>query len=149
MAQYFLIHPTHPQRKLIAQAVHIVRGGGLIVYPTDSCYALGCHIGNKHAMERIRAIRRLNDSHHFTLVCRDLSEISRYAIGRQSRVPVAQGHHTGQLHILVAGYARGAAAAAESAPQDHRSSHSRPPGSAGTARRARRAAVILYSAAAR
>jgi len=79
MAQYFLIHPTHPQPRLLQQAAQIVHGGGLIVYPTDSCYALGCQIGNKPAMDRIRAIREVDEHHHFTLVCRDLSEIARYA----------------------------------------------------------------------
>ena len=79
MAQYFIIHPTHPQQRLIDQAVDIVRRGGLIVYPTDSCYALGCRIGDKDAMERMRAIRQLDSRHLFTLVCRDLSEIGRYA----------------------------------------------------------------------
>jgi tRNA threonylcarbamoyl adenosine modification protein (Sua5/YciO/YrdC/YwlC family) len=79
MAQYFVIHPTHPQRRLIQQTADIVRGGGVIVYPTDSCYALGCHVGDKEAMERIRAIRRVPAGHHFTLVCRDLSELGRYA----------------------------------------------------------------------
>jgi len=79
MAQYFVIHPTHPQGRLIEHAAEIVRGGGLIVYPTDSCYALGCRPGDKQAMERMRAIRQVDERHHFTLVCRDLSEISRYA----------------------------------------------------------------------
>ena len=79
MAQYFIIHPTHPQQRLIEQAAEILRRGGLIVYPTDSCYALGCHIGDKDAMERMRVIRQLDAQHHFTLVCRDLSEIARYA----------------------------------------------------------------------
>jgi tRNA threonylcarbamoyl adenosine modification protein (Sua5/YciO/YrdC/YwlC family) len=79
MAQYFIIHPTHPQQRLIEQAAEIVRRGGLIVYPTDSCYALGCHIGDKEAMERMRAIRQVDAQHRFTLVCRDLSEIGRYA----------------------------------------------------------------------
>jgi len=79
MAQYFEIHPTHPQRRLIMQSAQIVRDGGLLVYPTDSCYALGCHIGDKRAMDRIRAIRKVDDRHHFTLVCRDLSEIASYA----------------------------------------------------------------------
>jgi tRNA threonylcarbamoyl adenosine modification protein (Sua5/YciO/YrdC/YwlC family) len=79
MAQYFVIHPTDPQQRLIELAAHIVRDGGLIVYPTDSCYALGCRLGDKAAMERIRAIRQVDSRHHFTLVCRDLSEISRYA----------------------------------------------------------------------
>jgi tRNA threonylcarbamoyl adenosine modification protein (Sua5/YciO/YrdC/YwlC family) len=79
MAQYFVIHPTHPQQRLIERAADIVRHGGLIVYPTDSCYALGCHVGDKEAMERIRAIRQVAAGHHLTLVCRDLSEIARYA----------------------------------------------------------------------
>jgi len=79
MAQYFVIHPDNPQRRLLQQAAEIVRAGGLIVYPTDSCYALGCHLGDKSAQERIRAIRAVGPRHHFTLVCRDLSEIARYA----------------------------------------------------------------------
>jgi tRNA threonylcarbamoyl adenosine modification protein (Sua5/YciO/YrdC/YwlC family) len=79
MAQYFVIHLDNPQRRLIQQAAEIVRRGGLIVYPTDSCYALGCQLGDKAAQERIRAIRQVDARHHFTLVCRDLSEISRYA----------------------------------------------------------------------
>lgn len=79
MAQYFVIHPHNPQGRLLQQAAEIVRAGGLIVYPTDSCYALGCHIGDKAAQERIRAIREVGAQHHFTLVCRDLSEIARYA----------------------------------------------------------------------
>jgi tRNA threonylcarbamoyl adenosine modification protein (Sua5/YciO/YrdC/YwlC family) len=79
MAQYFVIHPTHPQPRLLQQAAQIAHGGGLIVYPTDSCYALGCQIGNKSAIERIRAIRDIDAKHHFTLVCRDLSEIAHYA----------------------------------------------------------------------
>ena len=79
MAQFFQIHPLNPQPRLIRSAVDIVKKGGVIVYPTDSCYALGCHIGDKAAMERIRAIRQVDDRHHFTLVCRDLSEIAQYA----------------------------------------------------------------------
>ena len=79
MAQYFEIHPTHPQARLIKRAVEIVRRGGVIAYPTDSSYALGCHIGDKEAMERIRRIRRVDNRHNFTLVCRDLSEVAQYA----------------------------------------------------------------------
>jgi tRNA threonylcarbamoyl adenosine modification protein (Sua5/YciO/YrdC/YwlC family) len=79
MAQFFQIHPDNPQQRLIRQAVDVVRGGGIIVYPTDSGYALGCDMGNKKAKDRIRQIRRVDDSHVFTLVCRDLSEISTYA----------------------------------------------------------------------
>ncbi|MDE2388398.1 MAG: threonylcarbamoyl-AMP synthase [Betaproteobacteria bacterium] len=79
MAQFFSIHTDTPNIRLIRQAVAIVRGGGVIVYPTDSCYALGCHIGDKDAMTSIRAIRQVDERHHFTLVCRNLAEIATYA----------------------------------------------------------------------
>jgi tRNA threonylcarbamoyl adenosine modification protein (Sua5/YciO/YrdC/YwlC family) len=79
MAQFFQIHPDNPQVRLIRRTVEIVRDGGVIVYPTDSSYALGCLIGDKAAMDRIRRIRQVDDSHNFTLVCRDLSEIATYA----------------------------------------------------------------------
>lgn len=79
MSQFFEIHPETPQQRLIQQAVRIVTGGGVIVYPTDSCYALGCHLGDKAAAERIRRIRGIDGDHNFTLVCRDLSEIGTYA----------------------------------------------------------------------
>jgi len=79
MSQYFSVHPTHPQPRLIAQAAAIVRAGGVIAYPTDSCYAIGCHIGDKEAMQRLRNIRKIDDKHHLTLMCRDLSEIATYA----------------------------------------------------------------------
>jgi tRNA threonylcarbamoyl adenosine modification protein (Sua5/YciO/YrdC/YwlC family) len=79
VAQFFSIHTQTPHLRLIKQAVAIVRNGGIIVYPTDSCYALGCHVGDKDAMSRIRTIRQVDDHHHFTLVCRDLAEISTYA----------------------------------------------------------------------
>lgn len=79
MSQFFSIHPDNPQPRLIRQAVEIIRGGGVIVYPTDSCYALGCHVGDKAAMERIRAIREVDARHHFGLLCRDLAEAAVYA----------------------------------------------------------------------
>jgi tRNA threonylcarbamoyl adenosine modification protein (Sua5/YciO/YrdC/YwlC family) len=79
VAQLFKIHPEDPQPRLIRQAAQIVRRGGVIAYPTDSCYALGCHIGDKGAMERIRAIRGVDAKHHLTLVCRNLAEIGQYA----------------------------------------------------------------------
>ncbi len=79
MAQFFRIHPENPQARLISQAVDIIRQGGLIIYPTDSAYAFGCHIGDKEALERIRAIRQLDKHHNFTLMCRDLSELATYA----------------------------------------------------------------------
>lgn len=78
MSQFFEIHPDNPQQRLISQAVNIVERGGVIAYPTDSCYALGCLIGDKNAMERIRRIRQVGKEHHFTFVCSDLSEISTY-----------------------------------------------------------------------
>ncbi len=80
MSQFFYIHPENPQTRLINQAVEIIKSGGVIVYPTDSGYALGCAIGDKHAMDRIVAIRRLPENHNFTLVCSDLSELSTYAL---------------------------------------------------------------------
>jgi tRNA threonylcarbamoyl adenosine modification protein (Sua5/YciO/YrdC/YwlC family) len=80
LAQFFAIHPTHPQLRLVRQAAEIVRGGGLIAYPTDSCYALGCIIGDKPAMQRLRRVRGIDEKHQLTLMCRDLSEISTYAL---------------------------------------------------------------------
>src|SRR5260221_289202 len=79
MAQYFSVHPDNPQPRLIRHAVEIIREGGVIAYPTDSCYALGCHIGDKAAMERIRRIRAMDERHHLTLVCRDLSQVGQFA----------------------------------------------------------------------
>lgn len=75
----FYVHPENPQTRLINQAVAIIRNGGVVVYPTDSGYALGCQLENKYGMERICQIRRLDDKHNFTLLCRDLSELSLYA----------------------------------------------------------------------
>lgn len=79
MAQFLEIHPQDPQPRLIGRAAEILREGGVIVYPTDSSYALGCQLGEKSALDRIRMIRRVDDKHNFTLVCRDLSEIATYA----------------------------------------------------------------------
>jgi tRNA threonylcarbamoyl adenosine modification protein (Sua5/YciO/YrdC/YwlC family) len=80
MAQLFAIHPTHPQQRLVHRAADMVRAGGLVAYPTDSCYALGCHRGDAKATERLRRIRGLDERHHLTLMCRDVAEISRYAM---------------------------------------------------------------------
>lgn len=79
MSQFFYVHPDNPQARLITQAVAIIRSGGVVVYPTDSGYALGCQLENKQALERICKIRRIDDKHNFTLLCRDLSELSLYA----------------------------------------------------------------------
>ena len=79
MAQFFTVHPTNPQSRLIKQAAAMIRDGTVIAYPTDSCYALGCHLGDKDAVSRIRRIRGLDDNHFMTLMCRDLSELAHYA----------------------------------------------------------------------
>jgi tRNA threonylcarbamoyl adenosine modification protein (Sua5/YciO/YrdC/YwlC family) len=79
VSQYFELHPLTPQTRLIRRAADIVRGGGVIAYPTDSCYALGCHIGDKNALERVRRIRQADRHHHFTLMCRNLADVGRFA----------------------------------------------------------------------
>ncbi|MGH3550250.1 MAG: L-threonylcarbamoyladenylate synthase [Pseudonocardiaceae bacterium] len=78
MARYFDVHPVDPQRRAISQVVELVRGGGLIAYPTDSCFALGCQLGNPDGLNRIREIRHLDDKHHFTLVCRDFAQLGQF-----------------------------------------------------------------------
>ncbi|MBP2337602.1 L-threonylcarbamoyladenylate synthase [Saccharothrix coeruleofusca] len=78
MARYFDVHPVNPQRRTIDQAVELIRQDGLIAYPTDSCYALGCRLGNKDALDRIRQIRHLDDRHHFTLMCRDFAQLGQF-----------------------------------------------------------------------
>ncbi|MCA1770287.1 MAG: threonylcarbamoyl-AMP synthase [Halomonas sp.] len=79
MSQFFHIHPDNPQKRLIDQSIQIIRSGGVVAYPTDSGYALGCHLGDKKAVEKIKRLRSLDDKHNFTLVCSDLSEIGTYA----------------------------------------------------------------------
>ena len=101
MSQYFTVHLTHPQRRLLVQAADIVRGGGVIVYPTDSTYALGCHIGDKAALDRIRSIRRLDKLHHFTLICRDLSELSIYAQVDNSSYRILKHYTPGPFTFLL------------------------------------------------
>jgi tRNA threonylcarbamoyl adenosine modification protein (Sua5/YciO/YrdC/YwlC family) len=78
VARYFDVHPDNPQARSIRQIVDVIRDGGLIVYPTDSCFALGCQMGNRAGLERIRQIRHLDDRHHFTLVCRDFAQLGQF-----------------------------------------------------------------------
>ncbi|HSU76132.1 MAG TPA: L-threonylcarbamoyladenylate synthase [Burkholderiales bacterium] len=85
MAQFFSIHPTHPQQRLVRRAGQLLRGGGLIAYPTDSCYALGCMQAATKAIERLRQVRDVDERHHLTLMCRDLSEVGAYAIVDDAR----------------------------------------------------------------
>ncbi|OAM52620.1 threonylcarbamoyl-AMP synthase [Methylovorus sp. MM2] len=101
MAQYFVIHPENPQPRLISQAVEILRNGGVIAYPTDSSYALGCVLGNKDAQDRIRAIRRVDDDHLFTLVCRNLSELAVYAQVDNSQFRLLKANTPGQYTFIL------------------------------------------------
>lgn len=101
MTQLFEIHPQNPQSRLISQAVALIRNGGLIVYPTDSGYALGCHIGDKKALDRIRRIRKLEKSHNFTLVCRDLSELGIYARVDNASFRVLKNHTPGPYTFIL------------------------------------------------
>ncbi|MBL1275045.1 MAG: threonylcarbamoyl-AMP synthase [Ectothiorhodospiraceae bacterium] len=101
MSQFFQIHPENPQQRLIDKAVDIINGGGVIVYPTDSSYALGCHIGDKAAMERIRTIRQVDAKHNFTLVCRDLSEIASYAKVANSAYRLIKNHTPGPYTFIL------------------------------------------------
>ena len=103
MSQYFQIHPDNPQQRLIHQAVELVRNGAVIVYPTDSAYALGCHLGDKKALDRIRRIRQVDDKHNFTLVCRDLSEISTYAKVDNSAYRLINAHTPGPYTFILKG----------------------------------------------
>jgi len=101
MSQFFQIHPDNPQARLIARAVEIVRSGGVIAYPTDSAYALGCQLGDKSALERIRRIRKLDDKHNFTLVCRDLSELGTYARVDNSIFRLIRNHTPGPYTFIL------------------------------------------------
>lgn len=101
MSQFFAIHSTHPETRLIKRAVDIVRKGGVIAYPTDSCYAIGCHIGDKHAMERMRRIRGVDDRHHFTLMCRDLSDIGTFAKVDNAQYRLLKTHTPGTYTFIL------------------------------------------------
>ncbi len=101
MAQFFAVHPTHPQLRLIRQAAEIVRRGGLIAYPTDSCYALGCHLGDASAQARLRRVRGMDDRHHLTLMCRDLSEIAAYAVFDNAQFRVLKAATPGSYTFIL------------------------------------------------
>lgn len=101
MSQFFQIHPDNPQQRLVRQAVDIIRDGGVIAYPTDSAYALGCDIGNKNGSDRIRAIRKLTEKHNFTLVCRDLSDIALYAKVDNTQYRQIKAHTPGAYTFIL------------------------------------------------
>ncbi|AGV11721.1 TPA: L-threonylcarbamoyladenylate synthase [Haemophilus influenzae] len=101
MSQFFYIHPENPQARLINQAVEILQKGGVIVYPTDSGYALGCMMGDKHAMDRIIAIRKLPEGHNFTLVCSDLSELSTYSTVNNTAYRLIKNNTPGRYTFIL------------------------------------------------
>jgi tRNA threonylcarbamoyl adenosine modification protein (Sua5/YciO/YrdC/YwlC family) len=101
MSIYLQLHPISPQKRFLRQAVDCLRSGGVIVYPTDSCYALGCHIGDKAALDRIRAIRETDRNHHFTLVCRDLADVGRYALVENWQYRLLRAHTPGPYTFLL------------------------------------------------
>lgn len=101
MSQFFYIHPENPQARLINQAVEILQKGGVIVYPTDSGYALGCMMGDKHAIDRIIAIRKLPEGHNFTLVCSDLSELSIYSTVNNTAYRLIKNNTPGRYTFIL------------------------------------------------
>ncbi|QEQ95958.1 L-threonylcarbamoyladenylate synthase [Neptunomonas concharum] len=101
MSQFFQIHPDNPQKRLIQQAVEIINKGGVIVYPTDCAYALGCHLGDKTALDKIKRIRKLDDKHNFTLVCSDLSEIGTYAKVDNQQYRFLKAHTPGAYTFIL------------------------------------------------
>ena len=102
LSQYLVIHPTHPQPRLVNRAAEIVAGGGVIVYPTDSTYALGCRLGDKDAADRIRSLRQLPKDHYLTLVCRDLSELASYARVDNTSYRIVKRHLPGPMTFVLA-----------------------------------------------
>ena len=101
MSQFFTLHRVNPEIRLIKRAVDVVRKGGLIAYPTDSCYALGCHIGDKAAMERLRRVRGIDERHHLTLVCRDLSDIGTFAKVNNAQYRLLKAHTPGSYTFIL------------------------------------------------
>jgi tRNA threonylcarbamoyl adenosine modification protein (Sua5/YciO/YrdC/YwlC family) len=103
MANLLNINPSNPQARLLHKAISCLQNGGLIVYPTDSCYAFGCTLGNKEALERIARIRALSEDHHFTLVCRDLSDLATYAVVDNATYRFLRAHIPGPYTFLLPG----------------------------------------------
>ena len=148
MSQYFKVHPINPQLRLLSRAAEIVRAGGLIVYPTDSTYAFGWHIGDKAALERVRALRGIERDHDFTLACRDLSDIATYARVENWAYRQLKALTPGPYTFVLRATAPGTEAPAGSEKALDRHSRARPHDRAGVARRARRAAHELDAAVA-
>ena len=125
MSQFYQIHPENPQARLIRNAVDIIHNGGVVVYPTDSGYALGCHIGDKTALDRIRRIRKLDDKHNFTLVCRDLSEIATYAKVNNTSYRLLRHTTPGAYTFILQATSEGATAPDASQTEDGRVARAR------------------------
>lgn len=101
MSEYLQVHPLNPEERVIRQAVEVLLQGGVIVYPTDSTYALGCHLGDKAALDRIRRIRQLGDRHNFTLVCSDLSSLASYALVHNSAYRILKAYTPGPYTFIL------------------------------------------------
>ena len=120
MARYFDVHPDNPQPRAIAAVVDVLRDGGLIAYPTDSCFALGCRLDNRSGLERIRTIRQLDGHHHFTLVCGDFTQLGQFAQMDNTVFRAVRAAMPGQYTFILPGHPRGAAADAAPAPAHRR-----------------------------
>ena len=101
MSQFFYVHEENPQTRLISQAVNVIQQGGVIVYPTDSGYALGCLLGDKDAMSRIARIRQIDNDHNFSLMCRDQSELATYARVDNQAYRVLKAQHAWAVHVYL------------------------------------------------
>jgi len=101
MAQFFAIHPTHPQPRLVRRASAIVAQGGLIAYPTDSCYALGCHLGDVRALTRLRRVRALDERHHLTLMCSDLAQVASFALVNNAQYRLIKAATPGSFTFIL------------------------------------------------
>ena len=134
MAQFFQLHPEQPQPRLIRHAVEIIREGGLIAFPTDSAYALGGHTGDAKLLERIRRIRGVDERHHFTLMCRDLSEIAIYARVDNAQYRLLKSATPGSYTFLLEGTKELAATRPAPQAQDDRLAGARPSAGARPAR---------------
>ena len=130
MAQYFEVHPDNPQPRLLKQAVALLERGGIVAVPTDSSYALACHLDDKAAVDRLRQIRGVDDKHHLTLLCRDLSELANYARVDNRQYRLLKAATPGPYTFILDATTRSAAPREPSAAQDHRPARARPPGAA-------------------
>ena len=141
MAQFFEVHPDNPQPRLLKQAVALLARGEIVAVPTDSSYALACHLDDKDAVDQLRRIRQVDEKHHLTLLCRDLSELANYARVDNKQYRLLKAATPGPYTFILEATQGSAAPREPSAAQDHRPARARPQGAAGTAGAARRAAA--------